>query len=382
MPIIGELQIKPQAFAAAVAWAAKWVTPKPVVPVHAGLALTAADGALEIRAFNGDVSARATIAVDMDAEAMGAELSTAIVSGRLLAELAGTFGNKQVTITGDDSNVFLRAGRFAVSLPMLDADAFPASPDTPSPIGSAAGDALASAVARTAVAVGKDAAKGLVFASMHIGFGEKEITLLATDRYRAAGVTVPWQPNGDDTSGLSAIVLGHMLKDAAAGFAGPDEITIGLSATAISLTSATRSLTVQLVDLGEATFPVEQFLGYLSAEQDETAVLTVAEMMAPLKRAGLVRGKEGPVRLTFTQDTVTISSKADEIAQEGDEGVDADYAGPETAIAFNPQYFADALGTVPGGTVRMGFGSPKKPITLTVDGDPSWRHILVPVIIR
>lgn len=384
MPIIGEIQLKGQQFAAAAAWAAKWVTARPVVAVHAGLALTVTDDGLVIGAFNGDATARARVAIDAaDAEAVAAGGSRAIVSGRLLAELAGTFGNKAVTLTGDDKNVFLRAGRFSVSLPVLAEAEFPALAAEPAPIGTVSGDAFTSAVSRAAVAVGKDPSKGMVFATMHVGFGPDEITLLATDRYRAAGVTLPWTPiESEEPVGLTALVIGHVLKDAAAGFAGPDDITIGLSATAISLTTATRSLTVQLADLGEVKYPVEQFLGYLSTAQDTSAVLTIADMMAPLKRAGLVRGKEGPVRLTFTDGTATVSSKADEIAQEGDEGVDVDYAGDEVAIAFNPQYFADALGTAPSPTVRMGFGSAKKPITLTVDGDPSWRHILVPIVIR
>jgi len=385
MPIIGEVQIKPQAFAAAAAWAAKWVTLKPVVPVHAGLALEVHADRLYIGAFNENVSARAMVDVEVaDAEAVAGGKSRAVVSGRLLAELVGTFAGKLVTITGDENSVFLRAGRFSVSLPTLNEGDFPALPTAPPPIGSVSGDALATAVGRVSVAVGRDPAMGTIFSTVFLGFADNHIELLATDRYRAAGVSLPWTVNaGARTAGPDALVLGHVLKDAALGFAGPDEIEIGLSGSAISLTSPTRSLTIQQAVLQQGQeYPLKQFQEYLVTEQERSAVLTVADMLAPLKRAGLVRGKEGPVRLTFSPGEVVVSSKADEIAQEGDEGVDVEYEGEETAIAFNPHYFSDALSTVPAAKVRLGFGSPKKPITLSVDDDPSWHHILVPVLIR
>jgi hypothetical protein len=50
-----------------------------------------------------------------------------------------------------------------------------------------------------------------------------------------------------------------------------------------------------------------------------------------------------------------VVAKADDSAQDSDETVEVDYAGPEHSLAFNPRYLTEALHSAPGDTVDLAF---------------------------
>lgn len=390
MPITGEISVKPQAFAAAVAWAAKWVTGRPAAPIQAGLALDVDPlGYLTITAYNENATARATVAT----EGLSAgEAGRAVVSGRLLADLSATFSaGKPISIsTGDNGHVTLRADRFEVTLPTLAEGDWPSQPGELPIVGSVIGDALASAVARCGVANLKDESKTGVFRLMYLGFyPDSRIAIYATDRWRVARTMIPWTVT--DAVQLerfpSATPFGTVLIDAAAAFAGPDVVEIGLSERMLSLTSPTRSLSMRLGDPGENGWPIEVMDTNIALADgyDGLAVLAPAEVAMPLKRASIVRGKEGPVKLGLTEGTLTIASSEATLDQKGNEGVDITYEGPVASVAFNPRYLAEALGSVPSDEVEVRFEAvefTRRPVVLTAKADPDWRHVIVPVVMN
>lgn len=390
MPITGEITVKPQAFAAAVAWTAKWVTGRPVTPIQAGLALDVDPlGYLTITAYNENVTARATV----DTEGLSAgEAGRAVVSGRLLADLAATFSaGKPISIsTGERQHVVLTAGRFEATLPTFPEDDWPTQPGDLPIVGSVIGDALASAVARCGVANLKDESKTGVFRLMYLGFRpDGRIAVYATDRLRVARTMVPWTVT--DAVQLerfpSATPFGTVLIDAAAAFAGPDAVEIGIGEHMMSLTSPTRSLSMRLGDAGENGWPVGVMDTNiaLADDYDGLAVLAPAEVAMPLKRASIVRGKEGPVKLGLDAGTLTIASSEATLEQKGNEGVDVAYEGEPASVAFNPRYLAEALGSVPGDEVEMRFQAvefTRRPVVLTAKADPDWRHVIVPVVMN
>lgn len=377
MSITGEITVKPAAFQAAVAWAAKWVTSKPVIPLHAGLMFDADAGALTIGAYSENATARAVIEYDGD----GA--GRAVVSGRLMAGLVATLTTtKLITIAAEDASIGISAGRFHATLPVLDSDdTYPALPGALPAVGIIPGDALADAVRRCGVAVG-DINKGAMLGVMHFDMTRDAITLTATNRYRAASVRAPW--NGP-TVPMTATPLGLVVVEAAASLAGPDEISIGCDGMVMSFTSPTRSMTVRLVDLPPdpkgVRYPTEAVSAHMVFPHRLNATLTTADMIMPLKRAGMVREKDGPIKVTLAPGTLTVTADAGwaGVKQSGDDEVDAVYDGEEISIAFNPQYLGEALASAPTPTVTMGFGEARKSISFSAPGDDSWHHILMPI---
>ncbi len=114
-----------------------------------------------------------------------------------------------------------------------------------------------------------------------------------------------------------------------------------------------------------------------------TGAFTVVrgDLAMPLKRAALVRGKEGPVRVRLEDGTLTIAAAQADIGNASGEEVDVGYSGDAADFAFNPKYLGEALASAPGDTVTVGFTEPRRPLVLSCDDDKSWRHLLMPLAI-
>lgn len=386
--IKGEVTARPQVFAAAVKWAAKFLDARPSVPVQGGLLLEITDGTMTVTSMNENLSAVASLSVE------GIGEGRAVVSGRLLNELVSTFPDKPVAIAGDGAtaSLTLAAGRWKGTLPLMvgdeGKDEFPAVPDLPEAIGTVAGDEFARVVAEVAAATeAKDPDKQVQWRSLHLTFG-RGIAVIGTDSYRAAGsLAASFSGAGAESDFPTALVLAAPMVDVAAGFIGPDVIQLGLSTSQISLASATRSVVMRQTEVIGGTYPVELVEGLLATEQPLHAVVTTASLLKPLKRAELMKAKDGPIAVGFADGTITLAAKAEDLEQDGAEEIDAEYAGPEVVLHFNPRYFADALGSAPGEKVDMALtdktgpgGRPGK-VVLTVDGMP-WRHVLMPIKVR
>jgi DNA polymerase-3 subunit beta len=385
MTIKGEVTARPQVFAAAVKWAAKFLDSRPSVPIQGGLLLEIEDGMLTVTAMNENVSAVATLPV----EGIGA--GRVVVSGRLLNELVGTFPDRPVIISGvdgDDASLGLTAGRWKGTLPTMAEADFPDQPEMAAIIGTVNGEAFARAVAEAAVATSKDPDRPTQWRSVHLDF-DADVRIVGTDSYRMAGTGTPFTiQDGDheigETGRASALVLAQPMVDVSAGFIGPDEIEVGLNDSAISMASRTRSVVLRQARVLGGEYPLAVVTGVLATEQPDHAVVRVADLAGPLKRAALVRDKDGPVAVGFSAGTISIAAKADQLKQEGSEDVDAEYSGPEIVFHFNPKYFAEALASAPGDRVdiaiteKTGAGGRPGAVVLTVP-DTAWRHVLMPV---
>src|SRR5260370_35481542 len=99
------LRIGRDALAEAVAWAARALPSRPVIPILAGLLLEAGEGdGLILSCFDYDVSAR------VGADAAVAEPGRALVAGRLLADIAPSLPPHPADLVPDGDVVILRLG--------------------------------------------------------------------------------------------------------------------------------------------------------------------------------------------------------------------------------------------------------------------------------
>jgi DNA polymerase-3 subunit beta len=370
MPLKDAITVNPQAFTAAVAWVAKWVPARPTSPIYGGLILDVTDDQLHLSAQGDNAAARAVVPID----GLTTGPQRAIVSGRLLADLAGTFGNKPVRISGTgDDHVQIDVGRWTGTLPGLPGHDYPALPVALPAIGSIGGDALAESAGRVGAAAGTDPTTGVTFSGMHLTFGDATVTAMTTDRYRAAHVVMQWSSNsGSDEArargGVIALPLATAFTDAAAAFAGPDNIAIGHDGSLLSLSSPTRTIVMTTL---EGDYAADTVRDWLAAEHPHHARLPVAGLLGePLKRAELMREPKGPIRLGLTAGNVrVVGGQLGDVL--GGEDIEIGYDGPDAVLGFNPGYLRDALTSAPGTEVDMTFGTPRKPILFTVRGIPT-----------
>jgi DNA polymerase III subunit beta len=423
--------VERDALAEAVAWVARSLPSRPVLPILSGLLLQAAPDGLTLSCFDYEVSAR----IHLEAEV--AEPGTALVPGRLLAEITRSLPAHPVEVD-DADDVTLTCGPASFSLVTLPIGEYPRLPELPRLAGTVDGGVLATAISQVTPAASRDDTLPVI-TGVNVEINGDVITLVATDRYRLAIRELGWNPARPDTRS-TLLVPAKTLADAArmmapgvqvrimtrgadragarsgSGGQGSQRVQGGQRDEAdtagslraadamIGFESGGRRLTTRLI--------AGEYIKYSSkfpADFGSCGDMPAARLAEAVRRVALVAERGSSVRLSFEPGRVTIEAGSKGQAR-ARESVAAEFSGAESAIAFSPQYLLDGLagaltaaavtppapqeskdtereGSSPPdeGRIRLQFTSPTKPALITGSpkaGDesaPDYRYLVVPL---
>ncbi|HEY6279960.1 MAG TPA: DNA polymerase III subunit beta [Streptosporangiaceae bacterium] len=410
-----KFRVEHDVLAEAVAWVARALPSRPVVPVLSGLRLVAADG-LTLSCFDYELAATAQLAAEV------AEPGTALVPGRLLAEIVRSLPAQPADFTGDGDVVSLTCGSAEFALVSLPLAEYPELPPTPPVAGTIDGGELAAAVAQVLPAASRDDTLPML-TGICLDISGESMTLVATDRYRLAVRELRWKP-ADPGIRAIALVPARTLMDAARTMTAGEPVPVAFTPAGeaaqpgagpqpvtgmISLESRGRRLTGRLIG-GE-------YIRYQSRFPESfgcRAEVPAGPFIEAVRRVSLVADRASPVRLSFGQGRVVVEAQTEGRARAA-ETVTASFTGDEPVIAFNPHFLLDGLTAAaasPGrppdgpegapapaaasGTIRLEFTSPAKPALITPaveggepaagkqagtgpDGAPSFRYLVVPL---
>ncbi len=343
--------IERDALAEAVAWVARSLPSRPVLPILSGMLLEALPGSLTLSCFDYEVSAR----IQVDAEV--AEPGTALVPGRLLAEITRSLPSQPVELDHEKDDVIVTCGPASFTLVTLPVKEYPRLPELPLLAGTVDGGALATAIGQVAPAASRDDTLPVI-TGVNVEIDGGSIRLVATDRYRLAIRELGWNPARPDTSStmlvpaktladaarmmapgvqVRVMIRGELASSAARAAAGAAD-SLHAAEAMIGFESAGRRLTTRLI-AGEYIKYMSRFPEGFGSRGDMPAIpLTEA-----VKRVALVAERGSSVRLSFGHGKVTIEAGTEGQAR-ARETVAADFTGEETAIAFSPHYLMDGLG--------------------------------------
>ena len=359
-------------FADAVAWTARSLPARPAVPVLSGLRLEVTGHELTLSGFDYEVSAQATLAVQAE------EAGTVVVSGRLLADIAGRLPFAPVSLATDGTRAVLTCGTARFTLPTMPVEDYPTLPDMPPPAGTIASDAFAAAVAQVFVAAGKDDTLP-VLTGIRVEIEGDTLTLAATDRYRLAVRELKWRPE-EGADAAVALIPARTINDAAKTLATTGaEVAVALGAGGsgegmAGFSGGTRRTTTRLLD-GE--FP--KYRSLIPAEFASAAEVSTTALMDAVKRVSLVAQRNTPIRLTLGADGLVLDAGAGDDAQ-ASESIDAAYDGEPMTIAFNPGYLLDGLTAIGSDSAVLSFNGPVKPAVITgKETEADYRYLLMPV---
>lgn len=362
----------------AVAWTARALPARPTVPVLAGIRLEAAAD-LVLSSFDYDVSAQATVAVTTE------EPGSALVSGRLLAEISRSLPAKPVHITAGEGRAVLTCGSSTFTLLTMPEEEYPALPEMPPAAGTIGSDAFATAVSQSATAAGRDDTLPAL-TGVRIEIDGDTMTMVSTDRYRLAVRELRWAPARPDLS-AAVLVPARALTETARSLTNSAQVSIALALPGtegggsgdgmIGFEGAGRRTTTRLLS-GE--FPRTAAL--LPKTENAAAELPVSLLAESVRRVALVAERNTPVRLGFSPGQLVLEAGTGDEAQ-AEEVIQADFSGDDLSVAFNPQYLLDGLAAIDSDTVRISFTEPGKPALLTgkpgPGGTPEFRYLLMPI---
>ncbi len=428
-------RVEREALAEALAWVARALPTRPVVPVLSGLRLDAGPG-LTLSCFDYEVAATAQIEADV------LEPGTVIVPGRLLTEITRSLPALAVDIATDADGVSVTCGSAEFTLVALSAEEYPALPVPPAVAGTVDGGLLGAAIGQVVPAASRDDTLPML-TGVCLDIEDGTLTLAATDRYRLAVRDLSWEPVRD---GLRAVALvpARTLADAARAMTPGVPVGIsfetGPAGSKAAGSKAAGSRTAEpkpaegLISFGiggrrlTARLIGGEFIRYRSRFPSEfgcRADVPGGPFTEAVRRVSLVAERTSPVRLSFSPGKVVIEAQTEGRAR-AVETVPAEFHGAEPGIAFNPHYLLDGLAAAaapvparakPGGAetggpaapdanpgadgaapptdpglLRIEFTSPAKPALITrvppepaqddqaADvGPPGFRYLVVPL---
>ena len=173
--------------AEAVAWVARSLPSRPVLPILSGLLLEASSDGLTLSCFDYEVSAR----ILLDAEI--AEAGTALVPGRLLAEITRSLPPLPVEVEDEKDDVTVTCGPASFTLVTLPVKEYPRLPELPRLAGTVDGGVLATAIGQVVPAASRDDTLPVI-TGVNLEIDDDTIMLVATDRYRLAIRELGWNP--------------------------------------------------------------------------------------------------------------------------------------------------------------------------------------------
>lgn len=371
-----KFRVERDALADAVAWTAKSVPSRPSVPVLAGVLLQVTDDQLTVSAFDYEVSSQVTVAVQADSD------GAALVSGRLLAEITKALPAKPVEAASVGTHLELVCGSARFTLPTMPVEDYPTLPAMPEMAGTVDAAAFAHAVAQVAVAAGRDDTIPML-TGVRMELEGSTLSLLATDRYRAAVRDLSWHP-ADEAISVQALVPARTLAETAKtlGSLG-GEVTVALSRGTvgegmIGFAGGSRRTTSRLLD---PDFPKIRSL--FPEQHTVRATVAVASLIEVVKRVALVADRTAPVRLSFSEAEVVVEASSSEDAR-ASEALECSLEGEPITVAFNPGYLLDGLTALDTPTVVISFTSPMKAVVISgadengkaVDG---YRYLIMPM---
>ena len=370
-----KFRIDRDALADAVAWTARTLPVRPPVPVLAGMHIEAGDR-LRLSAFDYEVSAQVTTDIDVE------EPGTALVSGRLLAEICRSLPPHPVEVTTDGAKVMLTCGSAKFTLMTMPVEDYPTLPEMPPVAGSVGSDEFAAAVGQVAIAAGRDDTIPML-TGVRVEIEGETVTLASTDRYRLAVRQLKWKPEQPDFSAV-ALVPAKTLSDTAKSLTSGAEVSIALASGGsgsgegmIGFDGGGRRTTTRLLDA--------EFVKYQSLWPKETSAVAEVEtgpFAEAVKRVGLVAEKNTPVRLSFRQGEVVLEAGSGDDAQ-AVEVLGASLEGQDIDVAFNPHFLLDGLSAIGSDVARLAMTTSTKPAVMTGkpanDTDPDYRYLIMPI---
>ncbi|WP_328310643.1 DNA polymerase III subunit beta [Streptomyces sp. NBC_00442] len=382
-----EFRIERGALAEAVAWAARSLPARSPVPVLGGLLLTAGDGRLALSGFDYEASAHIEVAAGTGAAGQ------VLVLGRRLLDICKVLPESTVTCAQEGSRFTIEGGGTRFGLSTLPVGEYPALPGLPAPRGSVDAARFAEAVAQVAVAAGRDDALP-VLTGIQLRLDGAAMTLAASDRYRYAVRTLPWQPDDEGAQPVEVVVPGRRLTELSRSLAKSGTIRVGLNGPAdrpgsgaglIAFEGSRMRTTLRLID---GRLP--RYDKLFTLENPAVAVTGREALADAVRRVAVVAEPNSPVRLDFHADgTVLLQAGYEDDVASQRLATTLTGAG-DVAVAFNPAYLLDALASFRAPRVRFELLGPGQRTLLGAapdtdgegEGDPvrdDHRHLLMSV---
>ena len=359
------LTIDSKELAAGVISVAKALPARASMPILEGIYLQATSNGLRLKCTDMMLQKECTVAADVEDDGV------AVVPGKLFAEIVRKMPDGEATLTLNGDTLEIVCGRFSSSIQCLsdsgnypdmqfNGDSFSVKLDS---------DQCAKMINETVFATSTDESKP-VLTGVLIELGS-EISFVATDAFqfakRSMAMRIPSEERSMIVPSKSMVEISRMM-DAVSGDA---ELTF--TKTHVSVSVGSERLIARLLDGNYI-----KYQNILPKDHNARVCLDKRELMESIDRAQLMtRDGNNNILMKFVEGKVTISanSHAGKVSEE----VDAQKAGEDIDIAFNPRFLMNVLKNIPDDKVYMDFTTSVAPCVIKPAKTDGFYYLIVPV---
>ncbi len=347
-----KFQVNRDVFSEAVSFAVKLLPQRTTQPILSGVLLDARDGVVTLSSFDYEVSSRTEIAAEVD------EPGTALVSGRLLADIASRLPAAPVQFSTEDGKIAVSCGSARFTLLSMPVEEYPTLPEIAEQTGVLPAEDFSTAVAQVAVAASRDDVTPVI-TGVQLEVGDNSLSLVATDRYRVAVRAIDWDSGANSVEGTTALIPARTLAEIGKTFAHSGTVSVAIvrgdDRELIAFSADKKTVTSLLI---KGNFPPVKRL--FPETVDNYAVINTAELIEATRRVALVLDRDAALRFTFSVDGLTLEAAGTEQAQ-ASETIDAHLHGEDTVVSLKPSFLLDGLGAVHSEFVRISFTKTENP---------------------
>jgi DNA polymerase-3 subunit beta len=333
-----------------------------------GILLSASEDGVALTATDGEMGLRTEMEADVIAN------GTALLPGRLLAELARSLGEETVEIELRDAerDVEIHSGGSSFHLRVLPVEDFPNLPEEgPEPLKIPA-TALAETVELVARAASRDDMRP-VLTGVLVSASGQEMTMVATDSYRLAVKRTDLESaiGGELEANIPARALRELGRLVAAGEL--EEVAVSLLPNQAVFKAGEILLNTRLID---GQFP--NFRQLLPESYEHDVRLPRPEFLDVVRRVSQLAQRNAPLRLSFSQGELKVSASTPDVG-DAEETMPAAFEGESLEIGFNPEFLRDGVESVEGDEVMLRLISPLRPGLLQPVDNEDFRYLVMPI---
>jgi DNA polymerase-3 subunit beta len=340
------------------------------VQALAGVKITAeADGATELLATDMEIGLRIPV------QAQIASAGATVLPARLLLDVVRSLPDAQLTLElrSQQQDVELRSGAATFHLRTLRAEDFPTLPQPNAetrlelPV-----EALTQTISRVARSASRDETRP-VLTGILMSASSQELRMVATDSYRlSVKQTALERPlQGSLEANVPARAMQELVRIAQQSTADTVAVSVGQNQVVFELGEVV--LSSRLID---GQFP--NYRQLLPESVEHELRLATAELSDVVRRISLLAQKNAPLRLSFSEGTLTVSARTPDIG-EASEAIPVPFQGELFEIGFNPEFLRDGLESVESDELLLKLITPLRPGLIEAPESGEFVYLIMPI---
>ena len=340
---------------------------KSALPILSNFLLEAKDDKLTVQATDLEVHVAVSVIAKVENE------GKACVNAKRLTEIARLLPENQVYIKLEYNSLKIKSGKTKYSLPTAPPEDFPGL--YPFPEENAfvvSGDELLNSIQKTIYATSKEESTFSLQGVKYKSYDSK-IDSVATDGHRLALYRLDKNGNGE----IDSIIPPKALNELRKLLTGVEDVEIASSQQYVFFRTKEWILMSRLL---EGIFP--DYTNVIPQEFSIEIKLNKKEFLEAVKRvSAVVEGDLKPVKLTLTENKLTLRAFSPEFGEAIDE-IDIQYEGEEFSIGFNARYLIDAVDVIDEEEIFIKFTTPNSQTMIVPSENENYLAIIMPMEVK